>query len=489
MFENLSIWKNESYRLLQGSYPVLFISFAGIKGRNYKTVRGAVIQNIIDLYAKYFFLRESDALNLQEKEFFDYIAPDMSDDMAAASLQRLALCMYRYYGKKVIILLDEYDTPMQEAYVYGYWDELIDFFRSLLNITFKSNPYLERGLLSGITHISKESIFSDLNNLDVISSTSEKYEESFGFTESEVIKALDAFDLSDSFETVKTWYDGFRFGCKTDIYNPWSITKFLENKKVGTYWANTSSNTLISKLIQGGTVDIKIAVEDLISDKFITAELDEEIVFDQLDGNADQIWSLLLASGYLKTENVTEHENGLLYRLSLTNLEVKKEFNRMVQRWFKKPNVRYNDFVKAMLVGNVKYMNLYMNQVALQTFSFFDTGKHPSDYTEPERFYHGFVLGLIVDLRERYAVTSNRESDFGRYDVMLEPQNEQDPAIILEFKVREPDSEKSLEDTVKSARDQIVKMRYAENLTARGISPDRIASYGFAFEGKTVLIG
>ncbi|MCC8101685.1 MAG: ATP-binding protein [Clostridiales bacterium] len=490
LFEGLDIWKTAAYRQLQGTCPVLFLSFAGMKGKNYKIIRDSLIQVIIDLYTKYYYLTETDVLNANEKEYFEFVRPDMTDAMAAASLQRLASCMYRYYGKKVVILLDEYDTPMQEAYVYGYWDELVSFMRSLLNMTFKSNPYLDRGLLTGITRISRESIFSDLNNLDVITATTEKYEDTFGFTEQEVRGALSAFGLEASFETVKAWYDGFCFGRRADIYNPWSITKFLENKKTGTYWANTSSNDLVSKLIREGAADIKMAVEDLLLNKPIETVLDEEVVFDQLDDHTDSIWSLLLASGYLKVADVTEKEDGdRVYHLELTNLEVQKEFSRMVQRWFKNSNTRYNDFVKALLLGNVSYMNLYMNQVALQTFSFFDSGDHPSEYTEPERFYHGFVLGLIVDLRGRYVVTSNRESGFGRYDVMLEPLNQLDPAMILEFKVREPDSEDTLEDTVKAAKAQIRDKKYAENLVAKGISQGRIHSYGFAFEGKTVLIG
>ncbi|MCD8067779.1 MAG: ATP-binding protein [Lachnospiraceae bacterium] len=490
LFEGLSIWKDEAYRSLQGTYPVLFLSFAGIKGRNYQVARGAIIQTILDLYAKYFYLTESDALNPQEKEFFEYIRPDMTDEVAAASLQRLVLCLSRYYGRKVIILLDEYDTPLQEAYVYGYWNDLTAFTRSLFNMTFKTNPYLEKGLLTGITRISRESIFSDLNNLDVITTTSQKYESAFGFTEAEVMEALRAFDMTDSMEKVREWYDGFHFGHRTDIYNPWSITKFLENKKTGTYWANTSSNNLVSKLIRESGPEVKTAAEDLLSDRSITSVLDEEIVFDQMDGNPEAIWSLLLSSGYLKTVEVSEEENeDTLYHLELTNLEVKKEFQRMVRRWFHNPDTHYNDFIRALLLGDIGYMNLYMNQVALQTFSFFDSGNHPSEETEPERFYHGFVLGLIVDLKGRYLITSNRESGFGRYDVVLEPCNEQDPAVILEFKVRDPGRERSLEDTVKEAQKQIRDKRYAESLTSRGISADRIHSYGLAFEGKTVLIG
>lgn len=491
LFQDLFIWKEEKYRKLQGSYPVIFASFAGIKGDTYETVREGIIQVIIDLYAKYRFLLDGGSLNQQEKEYFDYITPGMSDAVAAMALHRLSICLKRYYGKKTIILLDEYDTPLQEAYLYGYWDKLTSFIRSMFNFTFKTNPYLERGLLTGITRVSKESIFSDINNMEVVTTTSEKYETGFGFTQEEVSGALESFGLSENMEKVKYWYDGFRFGNRKDIYNPWSITKYLDRKRFGTYWANTSSNQLVGRLLQEGTPDIKIAIEDLLTGKQITAVLDEEIVFEQLEESDEAIWSLLLASGYLKVDDVPEDEDedDTLYHLSLTNLEVKKEFRKMIQKWFKGTTVRYNDFIKAMLSDDVDYMNQYMNQVALQIFSSFDSGKRPSHQTEPERFYHGFVLGLIVDLADQYRITSNRESGLGRYDVVMEPLGENLNAIVLEFKVFNPAKEKDLQETVNNALLQIDNKKYDTELNARGIPKEKIRHYGFAFEGKKVLIG
>lgn len=446
---------------------------------------------IIDLYAKYGDLLQGDALNPQEKEYFDFIGADMSDAVAAMALHRLSICMYRYYGKKVIILLDEYDTPLQEAYIYGYWEKLAEFIRSLFNCTFKTNPYMERGLLTGITRVSKESIFSDMNNLEVVTTTSEKYATSFGFTEDEVAAALALFGLVENKEKVRYWYDGFRFGSRRDIYNPWSITKYLDCGKFGTYWAKTSSNHLVGQLIQESSPAIKIAVEDLLAGKQIVTALDEEIVFEQLDESDAAIWSLLLASGYLKVDAVTaeEDEEDTLYQLSLTNLEVKKEFRRMIQKWFRNPSARYNDFIKALLADDVDYMNQYMNQVALQTFSYFDTGKQPSAPAEPERFYHGFVLGLIVDLSDRYRITSNRESGLGRYDVVMEPLDRKSRAMVLEFKVFNPAKEMRLEETVANALSQIEDKGYDTELIAGGISREAIRHYGFAFRGKEVLIG
>ena len=302
LFEKLDIWKEEKYQGLQGTFPVIFVSFAGIKAENYETARDGIIQVLLDLYGKYYFLLQSDKLNEQEREYFTYIRPNMSDAVAAMALHRLAICMYRYYGKKAMILLDEYDTPLQEAYVYGYWEELTTFIRSLFNCTFKTNPYLERGLMTGITRVSKESIFSDLNNLEVVTTTSEKYASSFGFTEKEVFRALELMGKADQKEEVKLWYDGFTFGKHTDIYNPWSIIKFLDTGELNTYWASTSENSLVSKLIREGSPQLKMDFEDLLEGKTVNFRMDEQIVFEQLQKKKGAIWSLLLASGYLKVE-------------------------------------------------------------------------------------------------------------------------------------------------------------------------------------------
>lgn len=491
LFEGLDIWKYEKYRNIQGTYPVIFLSFAGTKANRYESARDGIIQVLIDLYAKYGYLAMGNALNSQEKGYFDFIGADMSDAVAAMALHRLSICLYRYYGKRVIILLDEYDTPLQEAYTFDYWDKLTEFIRSLFNCTFKTNPYMERGLLTGITRVSKESIFSDMNNLEVVTTTSEKYETSFGFTEYEVATALELFGLAENKDKVRYWYDGFRFGRQRDIYNPWSITKYLDCGKFSTYWANTSSNHLVGQLIQEGSPAIKIAVEDLLAGKQIITALDEEVVFEQLCESDAALWSLLLASGYLKVDAVTVDgdEADPLYQLSLTNLEVKKEFRRMIQKWFRNPSSRYNDFIKALLADDVDYMNQYMNQVALQTFSYFDTGNQPSAQAEPERFYHGFVLGLIVDLSDRYHITSNRESGLGRYDVVMEPLDKKGRAMVLEFKVFNPAKEKTLEETVANALSQIRDKGYDTELLAGGIPREAICHYGFAFRGKAVLIG
>ncbi len=492
LFEHLNIWREEKYRRLQGTIPVISLSFADIKETAFSSARKSICRNIKSLYNRYDFLLRGDYLNQDEKAMFRKISPEMENYIAFDSIRALSDYVGRFYGQKPLILLDEYDTPMQEAYVNGYWQEITEFFRGLFNATFKTNMYFSRAILTGITRVSKESIFSDLNNPEVVTTTSEKYADSFGFTQEEVSDALHEFGISDMENDVRDWYNGFTFGKRTDLYNPWSIINFLDKRSLRTYWANTSSNSLVGKLIRRGSKDVKIIMEGLLTGDILRTKLDEQIVFEQLDHNESAIWSLLLASGYLKVINHTlDPDTGKEeYSLKLTNKEVWIMFQNMIEGWFKNYVPAYNDFIKALLLNDIKAMNYYMNKIALATFSCFDTGNHPSEASEPERFYHGFVLGLMTELSDSYSILSNRESGFGRYDVVLKPKNGiPNDAVIIEFKVYDPDDEASLQDTVEAALLQIDQKRYAASLEEEGIPADRIRKYGFAFEGKKVLIG
>ncbi len=493
VFEGLRIWQEEKYRQLQGTYPVISLSFARVKEVNLKNTLDKIREIIRGAFKQVNFLLDSDILSNGEKEYFGNILADTAGESDVTSaLYQLSEFMYRYYGMKVIILLDEYDTPMQEAYVGGYWNELVSFTRSMFNSAFKTNPYLERAMMTGITRVSKESIFSDLNHLKVITTTSDKYASSFGFTEEEVFEALDEYDMSDDKEAVKFWYDGFVFGTQRDIYNPWSVINLLDSREIGVYWANTSSNGLVAKLLREGNRGIKEEFEALLMGESIRTDIDEQIVYNQLDNNATAIWSLLLTSGYMKVLKretiIFGLEREWVYELAITNYETRKMFEGMVRGWFGRVDVDYNGFIKAMLRNDIEEMNIYMNRVALACFSYFDTGNGVMG-AEPERFYHGFVLGLLVELRRDYVLTSNRESGYGRYDVMLEPKNSKEyPAYIIEFKTINNKKEASLEEAAMSALAQIEEKKYAVSLMDKGIPEDRIYKYGIAFEGKEVLI-
>ena len=504
LFEGLSVWEDGKYRELQGTYPVIFLSFADVKETSFLQTKKLICRIIRMLYDRYDFLLEGDCLSESEKDSFRNISVNMEDNEAAYSLKMLALYLSRYYGKKVIILLDEYDTPMQEAYVNGFWEEIVAYIRSMFNATFKTNPYLERAIMTGITRISKESIFSDLNNLEVVTATSDKYADSFGFTEEEVFGALEAQGMSDRKQQVKEWYDGFTFGNKTDIYNPWSIINFLDKRVIDTYWANSSSNSLVGKLIREGSSEIKMTMEKLLKGETFRTNFDEQIVFSQLgtesghSGTEEAVWSLLLAGGYLRVVKYEYNIEGRKaeYELRLTNLEVQAMFERMIDGWFGSCRGASSGFLRAMLEDDPEEMTEYMNEISSSVFSSFDTGKNSSGRAEPERFYHGFVLGLMVELADRYVITSNRESGYGRYDVMLEPREQDNssgeqgkPAFILEFKAVRTEKGETLEEAVKAALEQIGNRKYETALIARGIPKERIRKYGFAFCGRKVLIG
>lgn len=503
LFEDLSIWKEEKYRNLQGIYPVIFISFASVKGNTYQDTRDGVIMAINEAYSEHRYLLEWKGLTEGERKCFEEldnyaknpgIKEPVANDTICNAVKNLSNCLYRYYKKKILIFLDEYDTPLQESYLYEYWEEFIAFIRNFFNATFKTNPYLERAMMTGITRVSKESVFSDLNNLNVVTTTSREYETCFGFTEQEVFCALETMGMSEEKQLVKSWYDGFVFGSRKDIYNPWSITNYLDKKQLRPYWADTSSNGLINRLIRRSSPEIKELMEELLQGREIVVNFDEQIVFEQLEQDENAIWSLMLASGYLKATEV--EYRGILrdpwYHLMITNLETTAMFSSLFKGWFYQSRSNYNQFVKALLNSDLDAMNYYMNQISMATFSYFDMSGKEDGSGAPERFYHGFVLGLIADQTDQYEICSNRESGFGRYDVMMiprKPGNRRCPAIIMEFKVHNSKKEETLEETVDHALDQIEAMNYDAQLFARGFERKEIRHYGFAFEGKKVLIG
>ncbi len=483
LFEGLSIWKEEKYRKLQGTYPVIFLSFASVKSRSFTDAKKSIGYLIALLYQSVRHSLREEGLNELDAALFRRITPDMGETDILYSLNQLSAFLARRYGRGVLIFLDEYDTPMQEAYVNGYWDEMASFIRGMFNVTFKTNPYLERAILTGITRISKESIFSDLNNLKVVTSLTNKYETAFGFTEEETFAALEEFGLWEQRDKVKAWYDGFIFGGQQNIYNPWSITNFLDEKSLKPYWANTSSNALVSELLRKSGNRMKEAMEGLLQGKTCKAHIDEEIVFNRLDMERDAVWSLLVASGYLKAVNVEgDWKQGKRYELAVTNFEAAQMFKGLISEWFNTREYYFFDFCDALLAGDVEGMNRIFGDILLKVVSYFDTGT--------EAFYHGLTLGLISCIGHRYIVTSNPEAGLGRCDTLLEPKEKGkgNDGIILEYKRFDGRVDKDLTDTVRRALEQAAERKYSAALEVKGIDREDIKVYGFAFRGKEVLI-
>ena len=430
--------------------------------------------------------------DIDKAEYMSLVTGDMGEDTLVYSMKTLTALLEKYYEKKVIVLIDEYDVPLAKANENGYYDQMVLLVRNLFENVLKTNSSLKFAVLTGCLRVAKESIFTGLNNFKTNSILDEEYDETFGFVDDEVKEMLHYYGQDTHYETVKEWYDGFTFGNKKDIYNPWSIINYLKFKKYETYWADSSSNGLVNELIRTGSAEIKNTMETLMAGGIVEKNIDEQIVFEQLKTNKDAVWSLLLASGYLRIEEFrTEGRlNKKIYSLKLTNYEVEQMFGTMIERWFGGADVPYNEFINAMLSGDIESMNEYMNRVTRGVISYFDTGKTPSD-EEPERFYHGLVLGLMVDQVDNYILSSNRESGFGRYDIMLEPidkNNEKYPGIVIEFKVFNQKKEDTLEETVENALRQIKEKDYDAELIKRGVKEENIYHYGFAFKGKEVLI-
>jgi hypothetical protein len=491
LFEGLDIWEHEEYRKLQGTYPVISLSFAKIKNNNFTQMQSHISDLFGSLYLRYSDkVKNSTVISEGMKTKFESICNKLNygnDERAITqAINYLSEVLSIHYGKKVIILLDEYDAPLQEAWINGFWDEAVSFTRLFFNSTFKTNEFMYRSVMTGITRVSKESLFSDLNNLEVCSVSSERYKNYFGFTEDEVFAAMDEFGYTNKDE-VKYWYNGFTIGSARDIYNPWSVINFLAKNELAPYWSNTSSNALVSKLVREGDRKLKMDFEKLLTGEAVFKTIDTEMVFNQLDNNQNAVWSLLATSGYLRINSINEG----IHELQIVNNEVMQMFRKLINEWFESVHGDYSDFISGLLRCDTQEMNEYMNSILRSVVSTFDVSQNKDDFRAPEKFYHGLVLGLLIELRDRYAVESNRESGFGRYDVMLIPKDKaEDKAFIIEFKVVNPNrGEQGMEDALANALKQIENKNYAEHLIDIGIPSEKIVKYGFAFEGKKVLIG
>ena len=397
------------------------------------------------------------------------------------SLKMLSKLMNQYYKKTVILLIDEYDVPLQNAYVEGFYDEAVKFFKTFFGTTFKDNPYLEKTVLTGVSRVAKESIFSGANNFDVYTVLDNEFADDFGITEEEMDKIIKDFNIQEEKEEIKKWYDGYKIGEVEGIYNPWSIINYLNKKVLMPYWVNTSSNDLI-KLVLKNSSTIKEKIERLLKDEEIEVPINLETVIVGIENNENNIWGLMLGTGYLKVVQVVDL-NKRLYRVKFPNYEIKYLFEEIIDDWFR-DKVIGNDLesiLKDLVTLNMKEFEKKFEVLVKEMFSYMDVGENTA-----ENFYHAFVLGMLVGLKDSYYVNSNRESGFGRYDILLEPKDKEGNSFIMEFKVLEDKEEKTIEDTIKNAKKQIEEKGYESNLRERGFT--NITKMVYAFKGKEVKI-
>lgn len=488
-FKKLQVWKDKDCRRLFGTIPVISVSFGSCKGNDFAQAMRGVTLGLYNMYIQHEYLRESPKLSEEEKAEYRRIVASFSEqrtEYVEISIQKLCELLYKHYGKFPIILMDEYDTPLLEAYTDGYWDETINTFRQLFHTTFKENDFFYRAIITGVTRISKNSLFSDLNNLEVDTVTCDAYSDCFGFTEQEVMDAFKCQDI-DTIQDVKAMYDGFTIGRHQDIYNPWSICNYMRQRELIGYWVNTSSNKLVGDIIRRYPVESKYEIERLMAGEKVHKRINEGITFQYLEGDENSLWSLLLAVGYIKAENIVRSVEGIECDVSVTNREVMAMFKTEILGMFHNGWSAYGRFAEALLAHKMELMNEYLQTITYTSISYFDVADGPKERT-PENFYHGLVLGLIVSLRDRYRIVSNRESGRGRYDIAMYPLQENTDAFIMEFKVQDRKKETDLEQTAKNALQQIVDKNYEADLLAAGVPEERIYKLGFAFAGKDVLV-
>ena len=488
-FDKLRVWQDERSRSMFGSTPVISTSFGGCKGIDYKqSIRGMMGQ-LDTMYAHHEYLLDSPRLTEEDKETFKetrwgFFHRDTG--YIENSIRYLCELLYKHFGVRPIVLIDEYDTPLIEAYTDGYWDEMITTCRQLFHNTLKENDYLGRAIITGVTKVSKNSLFSDLNNLLVATVTDDIYTDCCGFTEQEVMDALKCQNIDDM-KKVKEMYDGFIIGHQKDIYNPWSIVNYMHDRQLRSYWILTSSNKLIGDIICRHPYDKKYEIEQLMTGKPIHKVINENITFQYLDGDENSLWSLLLAVGYIKAENVVKDNEWTECDVSVTNKEVMSMFRTQIVAMFSNGNIAYENFTRALIRHRTWDMIGVMEDIAEYSMSYFDTAKNKGKHA-PENFYHGLVLGLIVSMRKEYRIVSNRESGEGRYDIAIYPFDKTKDAYILEFKVLNEHREKTVQETAQNALKQIRIRNYESDLLAYGIPADHIYKLGFGFLGKKVWV-
>ena len=483
LFKGLKIMsQEEQYTSKLGYYPVIYITLKDVQDRNFENMLLNLKSAMIDMYQEHMYLLKSDKIYEFEKQAITDILYAREDEVSLRnSIRELSKYLYRYYEKPVMLLIDEYDVPLQNAYVEGYYEEAVKFFKIFYGTTFKDNPYLEKTVLTGVSRVAKESIFSGANNFKVFTVLDDEFSDDFGITEEEMNQVIKDFNIQDKKEDIKEWYDGYTIGHTNGIYNPWSILNYLTDKKLMPYWVNTSSNDLI-KLVLKNSSTIKEKIERLLRDETIEVPINLETVIVGIENNEDNIWGLMLGTGYLKVEETVDLARGI-YKVKLPNREIKELFRGIVEGWFRNKVIGndLNSILKDLITLNIKEFEKKFRVLVKEMFSYMDVGENTA-----ENFYHAFVLGMLVGLKDTYYVNSNRESGYGRYDIMLEPKDKNGNSFIMEFKVLDDMEEKTIEDTIKNAKKQIEEKRYEENLKERGFK--NITKMVYAFKGKEVEI-
>ena len=474
LFEGLDISKSEYFKY-QGQYPVIFLSLKDVKQSTWENSFRDIKDLIDSLYSEYKDVRES--LDLKEQKKFDKIYFDEEETEYKKSLKFLCECIYKHYNKKPILLIDEYDTPIVSAYMYGYFDgEARDFLRDFYSTVLKDNEYLEMAVLTGIVRVAKEGIFSGLNNLQVYDTFRKEFPSYFGLTQKEVEEALKYYELEYDIDKVKQWYDGYNFG-GLEIYNPWSILHYIKAGELGAYWVNTSSNDLIIKLLKQSGNDVFKELKILFSDGMIEKSINKNFNFNEMN-NSKGLWELFVFSGYLKLEKkVNKDINDDLYLLKIPNLEVKTFFHRSFIESFLDSMDTFREMLNALKKKDEEIFTERLQTIFNVSISYYDVGKE-------EKYYHNILLGMILSLQKEYDITSNRESGSGRYDIVLEPKDRNKTAFVLEFKVG--DNEEELEKLSQVAIEQIEKKEYASSMKAKGIND--ILAVGIAFYKKKIRV-